>query len=132
VANLLLSIPLVKMFGLVGVAVGTIVPVAIYATAIFVKTCGVLSLATSQALRQIVWPTLWPAAVVMALLWATRDALPVNLVAVLLNLAAGGLLYAGIFVLFGLDREERRWFLSAFNTMWTRYTPRLATGDAVR
>jgi hypothetical protein len=68
----------------------------------------------------------------MALLSATRDALPLTLVAVLVNLTLGALLYAGTFFLFGLEREERRWCLSTASMVWNRYTPRLATSDAVR
>jgi O-antigen/teichoic acid export membrane protein len=132
VANLLLSVPLVKMFGLVGVAVGTLLPVAVSASVIFGKACSVVRMSTWQGVRQIVWPTLWPAAVVVGVLSLTADALPLRLIAVLGHLAFGGLLYTAIFFLCGLERDERRWFLAAVSAIRSRYGPELATDSGVR
>jgi len=36
-----------------------------------------------------------------------------------------------VFVLFGLDREERQWFLALWQRIATRRSQRLATGDVV-
>jgi O-antigen/teichoic acid export membrane protein len=132
VANLVLSIPLVKFWGLVGVAVGTIVPVSICAAIIFWKACASVELGIGQGVRRIVWPTVWPALTVFALHAWTRDALSPNLLPVLGRLAFGGLLYAGLFVLVGVDQDERRWFRVACTGLFGRYVPRLATGDVVR
>jgi hypothetical protein len=35
-------------------------------------------------------------------------------------IGAGGLLYAGLFFLFGLAREEREWFTAAATHVWRR------------
>jgi len=132
VANLLLSIPLIKMFGLIGVALGTIVPVAIFALAIFARSCAVVRLSVGQGLRQIVWPTIWPAAIVVVVLFSISGALPPGLVPVLASLTCGGLLYAAIFFAGGLDRDERRWLVSTFTAMGGRCIPRLAAESALR
>lgn len=132
VANLLLSIPLVKMFGLIGVAVGTIVPVAVFAVVVFARSCGVVGLSFWQGVRQIVWPTVWPAALVVGVLVATSDALPAGLVPVLGYLTCGVLAYAAIFFVCGLDRDERRWFVSTFTAIGSRCLPRLAAESALR
>jgi hypothetical protein len=79
-----------------------------------------------------VWPTLWPAAITVTLLSLTADALPAGLIPVLGHLAFGGLLYTAIFFLCGLDRDERRWFLSTFMALRNRYSPRLAADGALR
>jgi O-antigen/teichoic acid export membrane protein len=131
VANLVLSIPLVKIWGLVGVAVGTIIPVLICAAIIFWKACTSVELGTWQGARQIVWPAVWPALAVFALHAWTRDALPPGLLPVLARLTFGGLLYVGLFVLMGVDQEERRWFRAACNGLFGRYRPRVAAGEMV-
>ena len=127
VANLLLSIPLVKLWGLPGVALGTAIPVFFNsAFQIFPRACRVVGLRQWAAYRLIVWPAVWPAVVVMSVLYATRQAVPLHLLAVLAHLAMGGLLYAALFYLFGLGRDERQWFTSAFTQVWRRRSERLA------
>ena len=129
-ANLLLSIVAVKTFGIVGVAAGTVIPaVALAGGVIFPRACRVVGLTAWQGYRRIVWPVTWPAVVMVALLAATKHALPIPagsgasfgaLMTVLPHMAAGGALYAGLFILFGLDREERQWFSSAITQVWRR------------
>jgi O-antigen/teichoic acid export membrane protein len=126
-ANLLLSVVAVKSFGMVGVVWATFVPtLALAATFIFPLGCRAVGLGVKQGYRQIVWPALWPATVMIAALAATRDLLPVpngglaTLSAVLAHIALGGLIYAGTFFLFGLDRTERQWFSSAVTQVWRR------------
>lgn len=127
VANLLLSIPLVKVWGLPGVALGTAIPVlASSVFGIFPRACRVVGLGLWRGYVLIVWPAVWPALLVMALMASTRQALPAHLMAVLAQLAFGGLLYAGIFFSFGLGRDERRWFRSALTQVWRRRSEHLA------
>jgi O-antigen/teichoic acid export membrane protein len=115
-ANLLLSIPAVKLFGMVGVAWATVIPVAVLAACcIFPRACRAVELPVARGYREIVWPVVWPAFVVVTLLTATRHAIPQTLLAVLLDLACGGLLYVAIFFLFALPRDEREWFTTAIN-----------------
>jgi O-antigen/teichoic acid export membrane protein len=119
VANLLLSIPLVKLWGLVGIALGTAIPVTVISCGlIFPKACRVVGLSLWQGYREVVWPALWPAVVVLAMLAATRHAVPVRLLPVLVHLAAGGAAYAVLFFRFGLSRDERRWVSSAVTQVW--------------
>jgi O-antigen/teichoic acid export membrane protein len=128
VANVLLSIPAVKLFGMPGVAWSTLLPAAALAFAfVFPRACAVVNMSTWDALRQVVWPPAWPAVLVVALLAGTRHFVPVSLVGVIAHLAAGGLLYAAIFFLFGLDRQERQWFSAAINQVVRRRSERLAT-----
>ncbi len=131
VANVLLSIPLVKAWGIVGVAIGTFVPVLVLAAGfVFPRACRVVGLSWWQGYRQIVWPAAWPGLVVVALLAATRHVLPPGLVPVLLHLAAGGGVYVVLFALFGLERGERQWLVSALNEVRRRRPADLATVQA--
>ena len=65
VANMALSILLIHRYGLVGVAVGTLIPIAF--TAFFIlypASCRRVGLPVTEALTQAVLPAVWPAFVV--------------------------------------------------------------------
>lgn len=127
VANVLLSVVLVKTMGLVGVALGTAIPVTAIATAaIFPAACRAVELPVMEGYRRIVWPAVWPALIVVAVMASTRHLLPLRLVAVLLHMAVGALTYAALFVAFGLEREERRWFTTKLTELWRRRSQVLA------
>jgi hypothetical protein len=50
---------------------------------------------------------------------------------VLAALLVGGLAYMGLFLAFGLDRDERQWVLSAFRRIAGTRSRRLATSDVI-
>lgn len=129
-ANLILSIPFLLMWGLVGVALGTAVAAAIGAAIVFPRACRVVELSLFDGFRRIVWPTAWPAVAVVAALVLTKQSVPGGFLPVLGHLGLGGLAYIGLFFLFGIDRDERRWLVEAFNRIAGRHPERLATGPA--
>jgi O-antigen/teichoic acid export membrane protein len=121
VANLLLSIPLVRSWGIPGVALGTAIPVTVTcAGVIFPRACRVVGLGVAEGYRLIVWPAVWPAAIAITALTATRPFVPARLSLVLMHLGAGALLYAAIFLRFGLSQGERQWMTSAVHQLWRR------------
>jgi len=127
VANVLLSIVLVKLIGLPGVALGTAIPVtAIAVFAIFPAACRTVELPVGDGYRRIVWPAVWPALVVMPAMAYTRELAPLRLYAVLAQMAVGALLYAALFATCALDRDERRWFAGKLTELWHRRAQVLA------
>src|SRR5206468_12848196 len=67
VANLALSIAIVKPLGLPGVAIGTLVPVCLASTLVlFPAGCRRVELPIERALSEAVWPAAWPALVMTA------------------------------------------------------------------
>ncbi len=121
VANLLLSIPGTKMYGIVGCAVATVIPATILAAGfVFPRACRAVGLGIWRGYREIVWPTIWPAIIVLAIVAEAKQAVPVRLIPALALLAFGSVLYGGIFFAFGLAREERAWFTAAANHMWSK------------
>src|SRR5262249_59072300 len=69
VANVVLSIALVRPLGLLGVALGTLIPVA--ASSLFMlypAACRRVHMPVSVPLARAVWPALWPAAIMAAAL----------------------------------------------------------------
>jgi O-antigen/teichoic acid export membrane protein len=106
--NLALSSALIGPFGLVGVAVGTLIPVAFSSIfVLFPAACRRVQVPVLKAFRQAVWPAAWPAVVVGALLFVTRDHTPDGLKFVAAEAAAAGLLYLALFVA-AVGRRDRQ------------------------
>ena len=127
VANVLLSVVLVNVLGILGVALGTLFPAAtIAAFAIFPAACREVELPVFEGYRRVVWPAVWPALITIAALASTRHLVPLRLVAVLAHLAVGALAYAALFVAFGLERDERQWFTGKLTELWRRRSQMLA------
>jgi O-antigen/teichoic acid export membrane protein len=105
VANLVLSIILVRWWGLVGVAVGTLVPIAFSACVVlYPAACRRVGLPLRAVVSVV--PALWPAVVVCAALVVTRKISPVTLPAIAAQIAFGGLLYLALFII-AIGRRDR-------------------------
>jgi O-antigen/teichoic acid export membrane protein len=115
VVNLSLSLALVGWLGLLGIAIGTLVPVSVGAAAVlFPAGCRRVNLTLARAWREAIWPALWPASVMTAFIVFTRPFVPVSLLAVAAHMAAGALVYALIFTTCAISAAERRVFISHF------------------
>ena len=112
IANLALSIALIRPLGLMGVAVGTLVPVAAFSLFGLVPLAARrVNISLVHLFRHGVWPALWPAVIAASVLFVTRNQLPARLSAVALQLVLGGAVYLSMFLLaVGSDgrREYRR------------------------
>ncbi len=127
VANVLLSVVLVNSMGLLGVALGTAIPVTVIAAfCIFPAACRAVELDLLDGYRDVVWPAVWPALVVLTVVALTRHLVPLRLVAVLAQMVAGVIAYAVLFVACGLEREERQWFTTKLAELWRRRSQMLA------
>ena len=109
VANLVLSAILIQFYGLPGVAIGTLVPIAFSAIfLIFPFACRRVGLSPLRAVRHAVWPAAWPAVIVGAALAMAHRSMPAApTVVVLAEAAAACLLYLGLFVL-AVGRRDRQ------------------------
>jgi O-antigen/teichoic acid export membrane protein len=108
VANVVLSLALIRRFGLVGVAVGTLIPIALSALFIvYPAACRRVGLPLGRALAHSVFPALWPAIVVGLALAVTRLISSGTLLAVVLQAIGGGVLYLGLFFAVAIGREDR-------------------------
>ena len=127
VANVLLSVILVRPLGLVGVALGTVIPVTLTAVfAVFPAACRTVELSVAEGYWRVVWPAVWPALIVMTALAYTRALLPTHVLAVLAHMGLGAVTYMTLFVAFGLDRAERQWFTGKLTELWKRRSQVLA------
>ncbi len=124
IVNLALSIVFVKSFGLPGVALGTLVPICVASTLVlFPAGCRRVELPLRRALREAVWPAIWPAAVMTAFVLLTRDLVPVTLVAVGAEMAGACLIYAAVFVYFGISAGERNFYIAKARELVQRRAP---------
>jgi len=117
VVNLITSVPLVYFLGVPGAAIGTVLSGAVSAALIFPRSCQVVQLRVWAALGQILVPTLMPAVVAIVTVLALGRVLPEGLVFVLANLGVGGVVYAALFFVFGIDRQEREWLTAAYRRL---------------
>jgi O-antigen/teichoic acid export membrane protein len=116
--NIGLSIALVHPFGLVGVALGTLVPVSLTAMfMLFPLACHRVELPVWRAVVRAVWPAVWPGLVMAAFIVSTRSLVPTTLVAVGMEFAAAGLVYVVTFLLFSLNSVERAFYLEKLGQM---------------
>jgi O-antigen/teichoic acid export membrane protein len=112
VANIALSSLLIQRFGLPGVAMGTLIPVAFSAIFLYPSACRLIGLPLRRAVTEAIIPATWPAVVVGLLLAAARSISSGTLLAVLLQAATAFLLYIALFFAFAISREDRDMYLA--------------------
>jgi len=121
VVNVLLTIVLIRPFGLMGVALGTFIPVTSAAAfVLYPAACRRVALPVGRTLREAIWPSIWPALVIVGLLWLARPLSTGGLFDVALHLAAGGLVYVVLFLGFAIDAEERRFYWTKLRSLVIR------------
>jgi O-antigen/teichoic acid export membrane protein len=129
VANLILSVLFVRSWGIVGLAAATLTASALSAMLIFPRSCRAVGLSVASGCQTIVIPALWPALVATSWVLWVQSQVRDGVVSTLLILLGGGVIYTVLFLAFGIDRDERRWF----RLLWQRLRPaqRLAARDVV-
>jgi O-antigen/teichoic acid export membrane protein len=113
VVNIALSVWWIQSFGLVGQALGTLVPVAIAAAFImWPAACREAQVPFGAAFRRAVWPALWPLPAIIVPILLLKRLLPPTIPSVLICGAVGTLCYAGLVVGVAMDAEERRLYMA--------------------
>jgi hypothetical protein len=103
----------VRTHGLLGVAIGTLVPiVGVGALVVFPAGCRRLAVPIGRALREAIWPAVWPVAVMAGFSVATAPFVGVTLVQVSLHMAATAAVYGLTFALLAVSSGERRFFMA--------------------
>jgi len=106
--NLLLSAILIHSFGLVGVAAGTLAPIAYSAIfVLFPASCRRVNLPIREGVRRAVWPAVWPAFVAGLVLAGTRNISAGTLLAVLLQFMVAAVVYFALFFGVAVGRKDR-------------------------
>jgi len=111
-ANLALSVALVRSYGLIGVALGTVIPLTIVsAFVLFPAACRRVGVSLDLAFSSAIWPALWPIAPVAMLLVVTRGLMAASPAAIVIQAGLAALLYAALFMLVAVPGTERQWYL---------------------
>lgn len=119
VANLVISVILVRWFGLVGVAVGTLIPAAALTLVVFPLTCRVVGVTVADALRSAVWPAVWPVIPAGLLLVACRGWMT-GTVGLAVAAASAAVVYGAAFFFVALPAKDRRWYGSHLSALLRR------------
>jgi O-antigen/teichoic acid export membrane protein len=115
IVNLGLSIVLVQRMGIVGVALGTLLPTAAEAMGFVLPyTMWVLGVSPRRALREVWLPALLPGIPAAIVLYALRElAAPRSLLEVGVVAACGGLTYALVYISLEVTHTERAALIDA-------------------
>jgi O-antigen/teichoic acid export membrane protein len=125
--NLVLSVLLVRAYGLIGVALGTLIPMVVTAMfVVFPRACRRVGLSVWTVARRSVWPATWPAMVMGGFVLLTRGQIQGSWSLLLLQSLAAGLLYSGLFLLFAINRSERDWYFNKVKEVFRRGSVRSA------
>jgi len=125
VVNLTLSLIWIQRYGLVGQALGTLVPVAVGSLfVIWPAACHRVGIGLGDAFRRAAWPALWPLVVMVPVDLALRAALPPTLLAVAFTAVVGALCYAATFLAFAISRQDRTAMIAKLKTLTYALTRR--------
>jgi len=121
VVNVVLSIVLIRSWGLVGVALGTLIPVTIAAALVlYPAACRRVGLPLRTPLTKAFWPAVWPGAFMVGALQLAARVPPTGLFRVALHLAGGGLVYVILFVGVAMGTEDRQYYWTKIRTLLAR------------
>jgi O-antigen/teichoic acid export membrane protein len=127
VGNLVLSVLLVRFYGLIGVAIGTLIPmIVISMTVVFPAACRRVKLPVWTVVRRSVWPATWPAVVMGGFIVLTRGRIQGSWsLLVLQSLVAAGI-YVALFLMFAINRNERDWYFNKVREILRRSSVKAA------
>ena len=121
IANVAISIALVRQLGLIGVALGTLIAIAsVSIFVLFPAACRRVQLSIPEALKTAVLPSIWPLVVMAAFLAVTRNLASANLLAIAVQAITAGLIYLAVFLMFAIASEERQWYIAKIRDLLRR------------
>jgi len=132
-ANLILSVLLVRRYGVVGVAAGTAIPVIVANLFLLVPAaCRQVGIGIAPFAKQVLMPPLIGAVPALAVCVVLRAQLPPsNVAVVLVEGALVALVYAGATCAFGFDRAVRERYVDRVRQVFGRQAV-AAAGNEVR
>lgn len=120
-SNLVLSVLLVRWYGLIGVAVGTLIPMVVFSMFVVVPAaCRRVQLSRLKLFRESVWPAAWPALVMAGFILLTRGQWARSWPLMFLQAAVAAVIYAGLFLAFAISRTERDWYFNKVKEVFRR------------
>ena len=125
VSNLVLSVLLVRRYGLIGVAIGTLIPMVVFSTfVVFPAACRRVELSKWRVVRESVWPSVWPALVMGGFILSTRGYTVGSWSLLILQAFLAAVIYAALFLGFAISRNERDWYFNKVKEVFRRRSVR--------
>lgn len=119
--NLILSVLLVRVYGLIGVAIGTLIPMIVFSMfVVFPAACRRLEMPVFTVLRKSVWPATWPAMIMGLFIALTRGGIEGSWSLLVLQSLVAAAIYAGLFLSFAINRNERDWYINKIKEIFKR------------
>ena len=113
VSNLVLSVVLVRWYGLIGVAIGTLIPMVVFSMfVVFPAACRRVELSRWTVFRESIWPALWPGIVMAGFVLVTRGRAAGSWSLLLVQAMLAAPIYAALFLRFAISRTERDWYFN--------------------
>ena len=78
----------------------------------------------------IVWPVIWPAIVMGIFVLLTRGWIQGSWSLLVLQSIVAAAIYAGLFLLFAINRDERNWYFNKVKEIFRRGSVRTAPSEA--
>lgn len=120
-ANVGLSVVLVRTHGIVGVAWGTLIPLSLVSIfVLFPAACRRAGVSVGRAVSEAVWPAVWPASLMAGFLAVSSRFAGGGPVSIAAQSVTAGLLYAAMFLWLAIGREERLWYLTKMRQLLRR------------
>ena len=127
IGNLVLSVLLVRSYGLIGVAIGTLIPMMVTACfVVFPRACRRVGLSVWTVIGSSVLPAVWPAVVMGGFILLTRGLIQGSWSRLVLQSMLAAAIYGGLFLLFAIKRDERNWYLNKVKEIFRRRPVRSA------
>ena len=121
VLNLGLSIPLAYAYGIVGVALGSLIPIGIFVFIYLRRCCQLLEISVLHYIRQCILPSLPALVAMIAVTLVCKSAWAIESYSVLILTAiAASLSYALVFFVSGLETSQRQWFCKRLTDLISR------------
>ena len=133
-ANIGLSVALVRPYGLVGVALGTLIPSTVLSVCyVWPYASRVIGISWRILLKRVLLPTLSPAIPMIAVIYGTgRIVEPSGLIAIGVTAAVALATYAVIYLTWGAGIPERQLVLNLFDNLKSAASSRVKTSERGR
>ncbi|HEX2269535.1 MAG TPA: oligosaccharide flippase family protein [Pyrinomonadaceae bacterium] len=121
VSNLVLSVLLVRWYGLIGVAIGTLIPIVVFSMfVVFPAACKRVELSRLTVLRESIWPATWPALVMAVFILLARPYSDGSWRWLVGQAILAALIYTALFLRFAISRTERDWYFNKVKEVFRR------------
>jgi O-antigen/teichoic acid export membrane protein len=125
--NVGLSIVLIRTHGLPGVAIATLIPVTIRAAIVLIPVaCTRVGIPVTRFMAAAIWPTVWPAVIVLGGLAAVRADAAESFANIVLHCGAVGVVYVVLFLGVAIGRADRLRYMGKLRSLARRPVLRTA------